>query len=547
MAERAELALSPAAGGEVRLGQYVVLEELAGGGMARLYRARHASLGRVVALKELHPRYRDDPAMRERFRREAEVATSLAHDHIVRAYEFWEDAGRAFLALEFVDGLDGKSLLQRVGRLPPAVSVAVGAQICDALAYAHRRGLIHRDLKPSNILIGIEGRAKLGDFGIAVLPDASALTRTGQAFGTPAYMSPEQIQGEPLTPASDLFALGIVLYELCTGVKPFPGDAETSVVNQILTTEPESPRRLVREVPWALDRVIMRILKRRPAQRYPEAHALKAALLDAVPLTGAEAVKTLGDFVAAARRSRRGRPGDGASAIRTGRAGRLLAAVGLAAMIAVAFPGWLRWHTQTRIPEWRAAPATPAPARGGPPLLPAPALPASPRPASPAPSALTHTVQPGETLGAIALRYYREARHFPLLVAANRLDPRSALRAGQVLRIPIGEPYEVRPGDSVYSIAERELGDSRRAWAVLELNDLREPDRLLPGQTVWLPLRAGHEVRRGETLATIAERYYGSPTFAARIARYNFLPDGETPPEGTRLEIPVLAPTAPRG
>jgi nucleoid-associated protein YgaU/tRNA A-37 threonylcarbamoyl transferase component Bud32 len=537
MAERAELALSPAVGGEVRLGQYVVLEELAGGGMARLYRARHASLGRVVALKELHPRYRDDPAMRERFRREAEVATSLAHDHIVRAYEFWEDAGRAFLALEFVDGLDGKSLLQRVGRLPATVTVAVGAQICDALAYAHRRGLIHRDLKPSNILIGIEGRAKLGDFGIAVLPDASALTQTGQAFGTPAYMSPEQIQGESLTPASDLFALGIVLYELCTGVKPFPGDAETSVVNQILTTEPESPRRLAREIPLALDRVIMRTLKRRPAQRYAEAYALKAALLDAVPLTGAEAVKTLGDFVAAARRSRRGRPGDGGSPARTARAGRLLAAAGLAAMIAVASPGWIRWHSQGRIVE----------PRGGPSPLPALALPAASRPGSPAPSSLTHTVQPGETLGAIALRYYREARHFPLLVAANRLDPRAALRPGQVLRIPIGEPYEVRPGDSVSSIAERALGDSRRGWILLDLNDLRDPDRLLPGQTVWLPLRGGHEVRRGETLATIAERYYGSPTFAARLARYNFLPDGETPPEGTRLEIPLLAPTTPRG
>ncbi|MEK7367758.1 MAG: serine/threonine protein kinase, partial [candidate division NC10 bacterium] len=126
MVERAEAAASRVAAGEVRLGQYVVLEELAGGGMARLYRARHASLGRVVALKELHPRYRDDPAMRERFRREAEVATSLAHDHIVRAYEFWEDAGRAFLALEFVDGLDGKSLLQRAGRFPAAVALAVG-------------------------------------------------------------------------------------------------------------------------------------------------------------------------------------------------------------------------------------------------------------------------------------------------------------------------------------------------------------------------------------------------------------------------------------
>ncbi|MEK7367394.1 MAG: LysM peptidoglycan-binding domain-containing protein, partial [candidate division NC10 bacterium] len=365
---------------------------------------------------------------------------------------------------------------------------------------------------------------------------------TGQAFGTPAYMSPEQIQGEALTPASDLFALGIVLYEFCTGVKPFPGDAESSVVNQILTIEPQSPRGIAREIPWALDRVIMRTLKRRPAQRYPDAAALKAALLDAVPLTGAEAQKALADFVAAARRSRRGRPGDALPAARRGRAGRLLAALGLAAMVSVAFPGWLRWHTQGQSAELPAA----ATARKAPSLLPAPAPPPTAGPSFSMAALLTHTVQPGETLGAIALRYYRDVRHVPLLVAANRLDSRGALRPGQTLRIPIGEPYEVRPGDSVSSIAERELGDSRRAWALLELNGLREPDRVLPGQTLMLPIRASHGVRRGETLATIAERYYGSPALAARIARYNFLPDGAAPPAGTRLQIPLLPPATPR-
>ncbi|MBI4391837.1 MAG: serine/threonine protein kinase, partial [candidate division NC10 bacterium] len=363
---RTEAAPSAPPGGEVRLGQYVVLEELAGGGMARLYRARHASLGRVVALKELLPRYRDDPAMQERFRREAELATSLAHDHIVRAYEFWEDAGRAFLALEFVDGLDGKSLLERAGRLPTPVAVAVGVQLCDALAYAHRRGIIHRDLKPSNILIGADGRAKLGDFGIALLPDASTLTRSGQAFGTPAYMSPEQIEGEALTPASDLFALGIVLYEFCTGVKPFPGDAESSVVDRILAAEPQAPRSIAREVTWALERVILRTLKRRPAQRYPEAPALRAALLEAVPLTAAEAQKALGEAVGAARRVRRGRP-DPLAPARTTRAARLLAGLGLFAMVAVAFPGWLRWHTQGQPSGTAGVSRAPAPSAVAPP------------------------------------------------------------------------------------------------------------------------------------------------------------------------------------
>lgn len=541
---QSEAAPSAPPGGEVRLGQYVVLEELAGGGMARLCRARHASLGRVVALKELHPRYRDDPAMRERFRREAELATSLAHDHIVRAYEFWEDAGRAFLALEFVDGLDGKSLLERAGRLPAPAAVAVAMQICDALAYAHRRGVIHRDLKPSNILVGADGRAKLGDFGIALLPDASALTRSGQAFGTPAYMSPEQIEGEALTPASDLFALGIVLYEFCTGVKPFPGDAESSVVDRILAAEPQPPRAIARDVPWALERVILRTLKRRPAQRYPEALALRAALLTAVPLTPAEAQKALGEAVGAARRVRRGRA-DAPAPARTTRAGRLLAGLGLFAMVAVAVPGWLRWHTQGQSPGTAGVSRAPTPAvvasRGAPSLAP---VPAPPPPAAPI---LTHTVRPGETLGGIALRYYRDARHSLLLVAANRLDPRAPLKPGQALRIPTGEPYEVRPGDSLFGIAERVLGDRRRVWVLLDLNGLREPDRLLPGQTLSLPIRVTHEVRRGEMLTAIAERYYGSAALAARIARYNFLPDGEAPSEGTRLEIPLLAAVLPRG
>lgn len=528
--QRTEATASPAGSGEVRLGQYVVLEELAAGGMARLYRARHASLGRVVALKELYPRYRDDPAMQERFRREAELATSLAHDHIVRAYEFWEDAGRAFLALEFVDGLDGKSLLERAGRLPAPAAVAVGVQICDALAYAHRRGVIHRDLKPSNILVGADGRAKLGDFGIALQPDASALTRSGQAFGTPAYMSPEQIGGEALTPVSDLFALGIVLYEFCTGVKPFPGEAERA--------EPPPPRAIAREVPWGLERVILRTLKRRPAQRYPDAPALRAALLEAVPLRPAEAQRALGEVVSAARRARRGRA-DALAPPRTARATRLLAGLALVAMVAVTFPGWLRWHTQGRPPG--TAVVSPAP-RGAPSLAPSP-----PPPSAAAAPVLTHTVQPGETLGAIALRYYREARHFPLLVEANRLDPRAPLRPGQALRIPAAAAYGVRPGDSIYGIAERVLGDRRRVWILLELNGLREPDRLLPGQTLSLPIRVTHEVRRGETLAAVAERYYGSAAFAPRIARYNFLTDGAAPPEGTRLEIPLLPPAPPRG
>jgi serine/threonine-protein kinase len=546
--QRSEAASSAPSDGEVRLGQYVVLEELAGGGMARLYRARHASLGRVVALKELLPRYRDDPAMRERFRREAELATSLAHDHIVRAYEFWEDAGRAFLALEFVDGLDGASLLERAGRLPAPVVVAVGMHLCDALAYAHRRGVIHRDLKPSNVLVGADGRAKLGDFGIALLPDASTLTRNGQAFGTPAYMSPEQIEGEALTPASDLFALGIVLYEFCTGVRPFPGDAESSVVDQILAAEPRPPRAIAREVPWALERVILRTLKPRPAQRYPEAPALRAALLETVPLTAAEAQKALAEAVGAARRLRRGRPGAPAQA-RTTRAARLLAGLGLTAMVAVAFPGWLRWHTQGQPPGGAGVSRAPVPAAVAPPGAPsgAPEAPPPPPPAAPAAPILRHTVRPGETLGGIALRYYRDVRHFPLLVAANRLDPRAPLKPGQALRIPTGEPYEVRPGDSLFGIAERVLGDRRRVWALLELNGLGEPDRLLPGQTLSLPIRVTHEVRRGETLAAIAERFYGSAALAPRIARYNFLSDGEAPSERTRLEIPLLPGASPRG
>ena len=536
MAERLEGVLSPVAGAEVRLGQYVVLEELPGGGMARLYRARHASLGRVVALKELHPRFRDDPSTQERFRREAEVATSLAHDHIVRGYEFWEEAGRAFLAMEFVEGLDAKSLLEQTGRLPFPVAVALGAQICDALAYAHRRGLIHRDLKPSNILVATDGRAKLGDFGIAVLPDSSTLTQTGHAPGTPAYMSPEQIQGESLTPASDLFALGLVLYELCTGVRPFAADGERSVVRQILDSEPQSPRAIAKEIPRTLERVILRAMKPRPGERYPEALELQAALLEAVPLTGAQAQKALADFVAAARRPRRGRSGKALPPARRARAARLLVTAGIGAMVVLAVPGWIRWHTQGQIPT--LGPPAPPPASASAPT-PVPSGVGSPPP--------THTVQPGETLGAIALRYYREARHSSLLAAANRLDPRAPLRAGQALRIPSGEPYEVRPGDSVTRIAERELGDSRRSWVLLELNGLKEPDRLLPGKTLRLPVRASHEVRRGETLAAIAERYYGSPGLAGRIARYNFLPEGAAPPVGSRLEIPFLPPAVPGG
>nr|MBA3530963.1 serine/threonine protein kinase [Ardenticatenales bacterium] len=262
-----------------RLGQYEVQALIASGGMAELYRGFDVNLERQVALKVLSEEATAQPDVAERFRREARLLASLRHPHIVQIYDFGEQDGYFYIVQEL---LPGPTLAQRLSEmttgagLPREEILAIAGQLASALDAAHAASIIHRDVKPSNILWNSAGRLVLTDFGIAKNSSADAvLTRTGQVLGTPAYVSPEQARGEPLAPASDLYAMGVVLYEVLAGKPPFSGSNPMEVVLQHLE---KAPPPLPVTVPAAVTAVVARALAKEPSARFGSAAALAQAL-----------------------------------------------------------------------------------------------------------------------------------------------------------------------------------------------------------------------------------------------------------------------------
>ena len=215
--------------GQVLGGRYRLVELLGSGGMATIYRATDTGLGRDVALKLLRPEYLRDPDFSSRFRQEAQAAASLSHPNIVTVYDYGEDPSGPYIVMELIDGEDLATILRRSGTLPPRQVARIGAGVARALAAAHARGLVHRDIKPGNVLIGTDGQVKVVDFGIARAIAEAQVTLPGTTLGSVHYFSPEQARGEPATAASDIYSLGIVLYEMLTGSRPWEGDSAASV------------------------------------------------------------------------------------------------------------------------------------------------------------------------------------------------------------------------------------------------------------------------------------------------------------------------------
>ncbi|MGH9037912.1 MAG: protein kinase domain-containing protein, partial [Acidimicrobiia bacterium] len=270
-------------------GRYRLRRELARGGMATVWEAEDKVLTRRVAIKVLHPHLAGDDGSRVRFRREAVAAAGLAHPHIVTTYDTGRDAEVAYIVMELVEGITLARLLRAEGSLPLAKALDVAAQVADALACAHSHGIIHRDVKPSNILLRADGHVKVADFGIAKAGAGTDLTRTGVVMGTAKYLSPEQVSGAPADAASDIYALGIVVYEMLCGTPPFVGDSDLTTALSRLTATPESLAERRPEVPPSLEAVVLRALARNPGARFRSAAEMRSNLL-AVDLDHSEAV-----------------------------------------------------------------------------------------------------------------------------------------------------------------------------------------------------------------------------------------------------------------
>jgi len=257
--------------------EYEITAELGAGGMATVYKAVQRSLNRPVAIKELKKAYHADERIAQRFEREARLAASFQHENIVHIYDYLAQPVHA-IVMEYVDGTTLARIIEETGALPTDVGVMISLQVANALEYAHARGLIHRDIKPGNIMIKRNGEVKLMDFGIARMREMESLTLPGTLMGTPSYMSPEQVLGQPLDVRSDIFSFGIVMYEIFTGIKPFPDEEEDPSSSKILKGKYLSPRSVYSDIPRSLQRIIKKCLKMKPRKRYESMQELARVL-----------------------------------------------------------------------------------------------------------------------------------------------------------------------------------------------------------------------------------------------------------------------------
>ena len=272
----------------VLAGRYRLKRLIAQGGMAEVWEAVDEILGRPVAVKILHAHLASDQSFLERFRREAIAAAGLAHPNVVATYDTGVDDGVTFIVMELVDGQTLRQTMNELGPLATDRAVHIAAEVADALHYAHRSGIVHRDVKPANILLCGDGRLKVADFGIAKAVEdseaerpnpADALTGTGSIVGTAQYLSPEQVEGRPVDGRTDVYALGVVLYEMLCGRPPYSGETEMAVALKHLTSSPPAPRQVRAGVPRAVEDIVLRAMAKAPEGRYQSAAELQTALL----------------------------------------------------------------------------------------------------------------------------------------------------------------------------------------------------------------------------------------------------------------------------
>jgi eukaryotic-like serine/threonine-protein kinase len=282
-------------------GRFRLEEQIGSGGMSTVYRAFDQTLERLVAIKLMHADLSRDPAQLERFRRESRAAARLSHPNLVTVIDAGEDDGHPYIVFEYVDGETLKSRIRRDGPLPPAEAVAYAIEIGRALAAAHGERIVHRDVKPQNVLLDPEGRAKVTDFGIARSLEAEGLTATGRVLGTTDYVSPEQALGEPVTEQSDVYSLGVVLFEMLTGSVPFKADSQVAVAMKHVQQPMPDVQQLRPEVSAALAQIVDRATAKELENRYATMGELVAELEHVLGIEIARAGESTGEATAVLR------------------------------------------------------------------------------------------------------------------------------------------------------------------------------------------------------------------------------------------------------
>jgi len=264
--------------GEIVAERYELEELVGAGGMSSVYKARDALLERHVALKILHEHYTDDEEFVERFKREARAVAQLSHPNIVTVIDRGEDGGRQYIVFEYIEGENLKERVVRLGRLPVREALELAVQVARGLAFAHQHGLVHRDVKPQNVLLNGDGQAKVTDFGIARTLDVEGVTQTGTVLGTSNYIAPEQASGQPVDAHTDMYSLGVVLYELLAGDVPFPGENFVAVALKHVNEPPPNLLDVRKHVPLRVAAVVDRALDKDPQQRFPSMDEFAAEL-----------------------------------------------------------------------------------------------------------------------------------------------------------------------------------------------------------------------------------------------------------------------------
>ncbi|HEU5424838.1 MAG TPA: protein kinase, partial [Nitrolancea sp.] len=267
-------------------GRYELTQRLGEGSFSETYLATDTALGRRVAVKVLRASFAGDPRFVARFEREARAAAAVASPNVVDVYDYGRQNDTLYIVMEWVDGIDLKQLIRQRAPLPVPEAIALIDGILNGLQAIHRAGVVHRDIKPQNVLLAADGTPKLGDFGIARSPVDAGLTDTGMALGTAAYMAPEQATGAPPTPSADVYAAGVILFELLTGRLPFPGENPVQVMYQHVNTPPPNPRAFNPAIPPALGAVTLRALAKDPATRFADAQQMQSAI-DGLPAADA--------------------------------------------------------------------------------------------------------------------------------------------------------------------------------------------------------------------------------------------------------------------